>query len=169
MMKRIFTYVFSILCLAAFSSCIENDLSYPRLSPDFVAFEVEGQESVTIDPSAATIEIVLGETADISAVKVLSYSTANDAEIIGGMPKVLDLTSPVKFVLRVYKDVEWTISAVQPIERYIKCDNQVGEAGIDPLKKIAYVYVTDNQSLQTVTINDMKLEPEGSEIGRAHV
>lgn len=164
MMKKTFTYVFSILYLAVCSSCIENDLSYPRLSPDFVAFEVEGQESVNIDPSAATIEIVLGETADISAVKVLSYSTANDAEIIGGMPKVLDLTSPVKFVLRVYKDVEWTISAVQPIDRYIKCDNQVGEADIDPLKKIAYVYVTDNQSLQTVTINDMKLEPEGSVI-----
>lgn len=163
-MKRILTYLIPFLSLGMMCSCIENDLSYPVKEPVFTAFEVEGQKSVSIDKEACTIDIVLGENADASNVKVLSYAVANDAQVVGGMPEYLDLTDTVKVVLRVYKDVEWAISAVQPIERYIRCENQIGEADIDPVKKMAFVYVTESQPLESLEIMDMKLEPEGSEV-----
>ena len=163
-MKRILTYLIPFLSLGMMCSCIENDLSYPVKEPVFTAFEVEGQKSVSIDKEACTIDIVLGENADASNVKVLSYAVANDAQVVGGMPEYLDLTDTVKVVLRVYKDVEWAISAVQPIERYIRCENQIGEADIDPVKKMAFVYVTESQPLESLEIMDMKLEPEGSKV-----
>lgn len=162
MMKKFITYMISVLALVMVSSCIENDLSYPALAPEFTSFEVEGQKTVTIDKNACTIHIVLEETADIANVKIVSYETANNAEVIDGLPEYLDLTEPVRCKLRVYRDQEWVISAELPIERYIRCDNQVGDADIDPVRKVAYVYVTESQSLLNVKINDIKLEPEGS-------
>ncbi len=155
-----------ILCFAALlaSACVENDLSYPFAPGEIASITLEGQESVTIDNETRTVDIVLGETADISSVKVLEYSFTNDAEVVGGMPDYLDLTSPVTLVLHVYKDYEWTIRATMPIERYIRCDNQVGEAIFDLEEKVAYVYVSESQSLLDVKFNEMKLEPEGSVI-----
>lgn len=163
-MKRAITYFVSILSMLMICSCIENDLSYPDLEPEFLSLELEGQKTVAIDKNAAVIDVVMGERTDMSKVKVLSYTVANDAEVVGGMPEYLDLTDTVSLVLRVYKDVEWKIAASQPIDRYIRCDNQVGEAEIDPVRKQAFVYVTESQALTSVRINEMKLEPEGSAI-----
>ncbi len=165
-MKRILTYMVSLLALLPAVSCIENDLSYPKADGEISSFAVEGQKSVTIDKETRTVEILLEESVDMSNVKVLEYSFTNGAEIVGGMPEYLDLRNPLTMILRVYEDFEWTIRALQPIERYIRCDNQVGDAMIDPEEKTAYVYVNKNQPLVSVKFNEMKLEPEGSVVER---
>lgn len=163
-MKRIVAYFMSMLALFMINSCIENDLSYPEMIPELLSLELEGQKSVTIDRDSSLVKVVMGESADMSKVKVLSYSTAHDAEVVGGMPDCLDLTDTVKIVLRIYSDVEWKISAVQPIDRHIRCSNQAGLPDIDPIRKQAFVYVSESQPLESIMINEMKLEPEGSEI-----
>lgn len=145
-------------------SCIENDLSYPDVKADFMSLELDGQKAVTIDKDNRRIEVVMGELADMSEVKVLSYTLSEGTEVVGGMPESLDLRDSIKLTLRVYEDYDWTLVATQPIERYIRCDNQVGEAIIDVNEKVAYVYVNESQSLQDVKFNEMKLEPEGSVI-----
>jgi len=164
MMKRLFTYIFLIITVLALGSCIENDLSYPRVNADIISIEVEGQKEVSIDAEKNTVEIVVGESVDLSGVKILACNLSDKAEVVGGMPDSLDLRNPVELILRVYEDEVWTISATQPVERYIRCDNQAGEADIDPKSKVAYVYVSENQSLLDVKINEMKLEPEGSKV-----
>ncbi len=166
MMKMILKHALVVFAALLAVSCVENDLSYPNVTADFTSFEVEGQKTVNIDPASRTVEIVLNETADISRLKVLGYTMTEGASVVGDMPDYLDLSSPVQVVLRVYKNFEWTIKAVQTIERYIKVDNQVGEGIIDPETKSAYVYVSENQSLLDVVFRDMKLEPEGSVILR---
>lgn len=163
-MKKTFTYFILLLSLVMVCSCIENDLSYPALEPELLSLELENQDSLAIDKDSALIKVVMRECADMGKVKVLSYSAAHDAEVVGGMPEYLDLRDTVSITLRIYKEVEWKIVASQPIDRHIRCDNQVGEADIDPIKKIAFVYVSDNQSLTDVRVNEMKLEPEGSVI-----
>ncbi len=161
-MRMILKY--ALLCLTALMmvSCIENDLSYPEAVPEVTAFEVEGQKSVSIDNEARTIAVVMGENADMANAPVKGFEFTHNAEVVGGMPEYLDLRKPVTLTLRVYEDYEWTVTATQPIERYIRCDNQVGEPDIDPEAKIAYVYVNANQDLSKVKFNDIKLEPEGS-------
>ena len=131
MMKSLLKYI--LVCLTAvFSvSCIENDLSYPDAPAWFTSLSLEGQKTVTIDDASCTIDVVMGETADMSHVRVLDYSLTDDAEVVGGMPVYLDFTDTVQLTLRVYEDYVWTIKASQPVERYIRCDNQVGDAQID--------------------------------------
>ena len=164
MRRQVRNIIFALLSMLALASCIENDLSYPEAAADILSLELQGQKSVSIDKDARVVTVVMGETADMSHVKVQSLTMTADAQVVGGMPEYLDLTEEVHLTLRIYEDFEWTITATQPIERYIRCGNQVGEAEIDPVKKVAYVYVSENQSLLNVKIDEMKLEPEGSVI-----
>lgn len=164
MMKRIFTYIFPVLFMLAAASCIPNDLSFPRVIAEFTSLEIEDADSVIIDNEQRTVRIVLNEVADIENVKVLSMTTTEGAKIVGDSFGILNLSQPIEVTLRIYEDFVWTISATQPIDRYIRCENQVGDAVIDSEKKIAYVYVLDSQSLANVKINEMKLEPEGSKV-----
>lgn len=161
-MRRVIAYMTMCISVLMMASCIENDLSYPQVSVTFTSFEVEGQKSLTIDDASRTIDIVMGESADMSEVKVLGFSVSDGAEVVGGMPEYLDLRDSLQLTLHLYEDYVWTIKAVQPIERYIRCDNQVGDAALDLEEKTAYVYVNENQSLLEVKFNEVKLEPEGS-------
>lgn len=161
-MKKLIYTLCAVCSLTLLSSCIENDLSVPTVVSDFVTFEVEGQEEVTIDAQTRTVTIILDEVTDIANVKLIGYSVSNGGTLLNPLPEYLDLSSPIEVILHTYRDFKWTISAVQPIDRYIRCDNQVGEAEIDPVRKTAYVYVTEDQSLMSVRVNEMKLEPEGS-------
>lgn len=163
-MKTIRFILLSVLSLLVSSCLIENDMSYPADEAMIISMEVEGQEEVIIDQESHSVRIVLEETADMSRLKLLRLELSEDAEVVGKMPEYLDLTSPVTLTVRIYKDTEWTISAIQPVERYIVVDNQVGEATFDEHTKTAIVYVSDYQSLKTVNFIDMKLEPRGSEI-----
>lgn len=163
-MKKTATYFVTLLFMLAMNSCIENDLSYPAMEPELLSLELEGQKSVTIDKDMHVVNVVMGENADMSKVKVLSFSAAYDAQVVGGMPDYLDLRDTVSITLRIYKDVDWKIAATQPIDRYIRCDSQAGEPDIDPVRKQAFVYVTESQPLESIRINEMKLEPEGSVI-----
>ena len=122
-------YIIFLLPLLLLQSClIDNDMSYPRIKAEITAFEVEGQKSVSIDADKRTVTVELDEVSDLSAVKVLSASMTEGAAC-SNFPEagtVLDLTYPKKFVLGIYQDYEWTISANQSIERYVRCDNQSG-------------------------------------------
>ncbi len=161
-MRRIYEYLTLGLLLTAAVSCIENDLSYPYVEAAFSSLELEGQKTVEINAETRTVSIVMGENADMGRVKVLGYTLTNESGVVGGMPEYLDLRDSLVLTLRRYEEFRWTLRAEQPIARYINCENQVGEAVFDLDLKTAYVYVTEDQPLSTVTFNDMKLEPEGS-------
>ena len=153
--------------LASLQSClIDNDMSYPRTRAAFTGFEVIGQKNVTIDENTRTVSIELDELSDIAAVEVVSVSVT-DGATCADLPvpgTVLDLTHPKKFVLSIYQDYEWTVSASQNIERYVRCDNQAGDASFNLKDRDVTVYVSDVQDLSSVNITDMKLEAEGSEV-----
>ena len=61
-----------------------------------------------------------------------------------------------------YQDYWWTIKATQPVERYVYCANQIGEAEFDVQNRVAKVYVSQSQRLDKLEVLDMKLERVGS-------
>ncbi len=161
-MRNIVKCIFACLSVFGAVSCIENDLSYPYVPGEIISIEFEGQKSLTIDKENRTVNVVMGETADLSRVKVNMLVLTEGAVMFVDDPEYMDLREPVELTIYVYEKFVWTITAVQPIERYIKVDNQVGDAEFYLEEKRAVVYVNENQSLTNVKFNDMKLEPEGS-------
>ena len=163
-MRRIFTYLMAALVLAMTSCLFENDMSYPDIPADITAFEVEGQKSVNIDTEKRHVEVVLDEVADMSWLKVEKIEVSEDAELVGDIPEHIDLTDTLTLNVRTYMDNFWTVTAIQPISRYINVENQVGDAELDLATRSAIVYVSETQALSKVRFLDMKLEPEGSVI-----
>lgn len=160
-------YRFLALCFTVLSVLMctfPNDMSYPIVVGEITSFNLEGAETVTIDTQNRTVEVVLDEVCDISSLKITSLECSNDAEIVGGVPQVIDLSEPLKLTVRTYQDYVWTVSAVQPIERYINVRNQGSDPELNLSTRIAVVYVIEGQSLDCVTFESMKLEREGAEL-----
>lgn len=162
---KVMRYLAWMLAFLTVTSCLfDNDLSYPKISADILSFQVEGQTSVRIDNERREIHVELSESADLMRVKVLEITLSEGAALADGVPQYLDLTTPVNLTVKTYGETVWTIYATQPVIRYINVENQVGEAEFDVKNRSAVVYVSSSQSLSAVTILDMKLEREGSEV-----
>ena len=151
-----------LLFLALLPSCyFRNDLDYPVVPGDILTFSVEGQKGVTIDPQAHTVVVDLREDADASRLKVLSATVSPDASLIG-VGEYIDLSKPLEVTVRTWQDYTWTISSTQTVERYVRCSSQVGDAKFNLDTRTVLVSVLESQPLTSLTIEDMKLEPEGS-------
>lgn len=164
MRKIIISLTMAVMLLGVTSCLFENDLSYPKMSADIVSFEVEGQISVKIDAEDRHVAVELAESVDVSHVKVLGITVSEGAEIQGGAPSYIDLSQTVSIVVKTYSEEIWTVSATQPVARYIEVDGQVGYAEFDVPNRSAVVYVSGSQSLKSVVFKDMKLEKEGSKV-----
>ena len=152
------------LCgLLAVSCAFPNDLDYPTVVGNIEVFEVEDAKEVSIDPGKREVAVVLQEWADLNHVKVNKYALSEKATC-ADIGEYMDLTEPVKVVLHTYQDYEWTITATRPIARYVRCTGEAQEAKFNMETRSVYVYLPDTQSLTEVTIEEMKLEPEGSRI-----
>lgn len=152
-----------IMMLFSMTSCLfENDMSYPDIPADIVAFEVEGQKGVEIDTEKRHVEVVLDEVSDMSSLKVVNVAVSEDAELAEPLTEYIDLTDTLKLNVRTYMDNFWTVTAIQPIDRHITVENQIGEAELDADLRSAVVYVSESQKLSQVRFLDVKLEPEGS-------
>ena len=149
----------------AFASCVfDNDMSYPRLRGEILAFAVEGQKEVSINSDSLTVDVLLEETAEIDSLTVLEYTITEMTTADKQLPGVIDLSDPIGIMLSTYpgQDYLWTISASQPIERYVKCNGYI-DAQFDAKNLTATVYVLE-QPLEDMMITDMKLGPETSVI-----
>lgn len=165
MKTRILNIFTLLVSISGLYSCIEYDMAKPRTLAEFTDFQVENASNVTISRDDRTVHIDLTEAADLSQVKVTSFTLNKNSRFSGaGLPEVLDLTQPFKITLAMYYDFEWTITASQKVNRYVKCVNQVGDAFFDVDRREAFVYVSKSQRLKNLTINDMKLELDGSQV-----
>lgn len=166
-MRRIaHTAAFLLTVIFGAASCtFDNDMSYPPLQGQVAAFAVEGQKSVTINTEAQTVDVLLQETADISKLRITEFALSENTRADVELGPVIDLSEPVTLTLSTYpgQDYLWTVSASQPIERYIRCSGLV-DADFDPSALTALVYVTENQPLEDIVLQDMKLGPETSVI-----
>lgn len=166
-------YILAAVAASGLVSCgLDNDMSLPKNHADFTVFEVFGQVSSKIDANSCTVNIVLDEDVyvndlNIKTVQFSEGTRCQDPAIADG--RKIDLTSPYQVTLSVFRDFKWTISAEQPVERYVKCDKMVGEATIFPDTRKISIKVKPNvgsaiDSRSNLVINDMKLGLKRSRI-----
>ncbi len=153
------------ICILA-SSCVKNDIPYPRIQANFLTFSVVGQEKdATVDSLTRSITVYLPETVDIENVTVDEYTISPDAELIApDLTQPLNLTKTVLATLHIYQDWVWSIKAQQDISRYFTVNGQVGSSMIDVPGKRVVAYVSKRASLKSVTVESIKLGPEGSTV-----
>lgn len=157
------------LAAAATAGCIKNDIPYPRLQGNIIAFEVEGQTAVAvIDSAALTVTVDIVDTVDPAKLRLLKFTLSDRAvaEPAQDSGDILDMRSPLKYTITTWPDqsYEWTVTAVQTIERYIRAKNQIGEAKINPGEYEAVLYIAEDNPLEQVEITGIQLGPSNSVI-----
>lgn len=156
--------VAGVLMALALTGCIKNDIPYPRIQPDFLSIEAEGQtRDAVIDTQNRFITLTLGEDVDIENVNITSYTLSEGARIVdGGFDGPVNLKRYRIVTLKLYQEYDWVIQGVQNIERYFTVENQIGATIIDVVGRRVVVTLSENQGLKSVKVLTMKLGPEGS-------
>lgn len=151
----------ALLLLVALAGCIKNNIPYPRLQVNFTSIEADSRlREATIDSASRSVTLWLDESADIANVRI-SYFSLNleqavwpdSARFMAGV----DLSEPVTTTLSMWQDYQWTISAVQDIERYFTVEQQVGASVIDVPGRRIIAYVTETAPLAALLVTSIKL------------
>ena len=154
-----YTIVFCCICL--YSSCIKDDIPYPVIPLQILAFEVEGQAgNVIIDKASRTVTVPLEETIDLKKIVVKRCTVTEGVEAPLDSAAVLDLSSPKTFTMSLYQDYTWTIIASQNIERNLTIKNQFGKPIINSVKHEIAGEITLSSSQKTVVLKSLKLGPK---------
>lgn len=151
-------------CLSLLTGgCIKNDIPYPRIQADFLAFEAEGQLSAaTIDKQSRFINIAFDESVDMQQVKITNYKLTDGAYIVkGDLSKPINLEKYYIVGLMLYQNYDWVIRGTQNIERYFTVDGQVGATVIDVAGQRVVVTMPESVGLDHVHVLTMKLGPAG--------
>ncbi len=151
-----------LLTLFSLSSCIKNDIPYPNVKAEITGLDADGVKSVSIDKASREVVLTLEETADIHRVEIKSMSFNHDSVVPSEMVLgTFDLSSPVTFSLSLYeRDFDWTIKAVQPIDRYFTVSGQSGESVIDAGNRRVIFQIPSTVNINNLTVSTMKLGPE---------
>ena len=168
-MRKILTCTAPCLLAVLLAGCIKNDIPYPRQLGRITAFEVEGQKTATvIDSTARTVTVDMLDTVDLAEVRLLRLTLSENTkgESLPDSGSILDMTADLKYTLTTWPDqsYEWTVRATQTIERYIKAENQVGEALIDAGNFTVKLPVAESVPLDQTVITEVRLGPSNSVI-----
>lgn len=155
----------SAVLLTALTGCLTNDIPYPHIQVNFTQFAVVGEEQgAKIDSVNHVVTVYLPEQADIYSVNVANYTLSSpDAEVVGNvLASPIDLSEPFKVNLHLYYDYEWTIQAVQNIERYFTVSGQIGQSVIDVPARRVVASVSESTDLANLKALSIKLGADGS-------
>ena len=158
-MNKIKHIAFALLGLLCCTSCIENTIPYPVVEIEILQYEGEGFRA-RIDPLTRTVTLTLDEQTDITAVEVTNVQITDEGTASTHLTGTFDMRTPITVTLSLYQDCEWTIQAVQPIERYFTVAGQIGQTEIDPESYTATVYVAEGTDLEQIRVTSLKLGPK---------
>ncbi len=140
-------------------SCIKNTTPYPTVLGRIVEMQVSGQTGIDIDQNTRTVKLTVDESVDLSEVVVKSITLSENAVSELQKGSVLNLTQPCKVTVATYQNYEWTVSAVQEIERRFTVEGQMGQTRFEQSSRRAFAYVPNGTDLSKINVTDLKLGP----------
>ena len=172
-MTRYLKTAFAAAAALLAASCISNDIPYPVVELRIANVEGEGFSVSENNVTSRVVTLTLDEATDIRNVKIdaVTYDAVihsielNKAELLDQVRSSQELTgtfnllSPIYTTLSLYQNYDWTIRAVQTIERRFSVTGQSGATEIDTENRIVRVYVPDDTDLGHIEIEELKLGP----------
>lgn len=187
MFRKLLTWFATLPVLILLTCCtIVDDIPLPFLDGAITAFEVEGQcnaagtgtGSAMIDADTRTVTVYVADTVDITRLRITRFEVSNNARISSDKVACLhpeqfptegfgeaatpdgtrvDFSQKAQFTLSTYQDYEWTVRVVQVMNRRVSVRGQVGRAVIDPVNENVIVYVTYDEDLRYIHVNDFSI------------
>lgn len=146
--------------LTILAGCIRNDIPYPRIQANIASLEVsDAIQPTVIDSASRTATVYLAETVDITKVNIIDCKLSPKGATFEGDSLVgtIDLSRPRVFMLHLYQLWDWTVTAVQNIERYFTVAGQIGSTVIDVPGHRIVVTLSETANLSHVQVTSAKL------------
>lgn len=174
----------SFLLAATATGCITNDIPFEIVPGNITEMDIRGSESVELNNSDRTIDVMLADTVDLRRVLLDGFRITPDARIIDNVTGqeldtldsyYLDLTQggpayaipedkPYTFTVVTYQDYLWTLRTSQNIERAFTLadEQQIGEAKFSATGYSVVAYVPESVPLTDIHIEELKLGPSNA-------
>lgn len=166
------------------TGCIKNDIPFEIVPGNITEMDIRGAESLDLDNSNKTIDLVLADTVDLRHVFLNDFRITSDARIIdnvtheeldtldsyyldltqGGAEYAIPADKPYTFTVITYQDYIWTLKASQNIERVFTLADgqQIGEAKFSATSYSVIAYIPESIALTDVNIDELKLGPSNA-------
>lgn len=166
-MKITYKSIVALLAIAAAAitaGCIKDDIPFPHIQANILEISAVGQsQAARIDTVTRNVTFWFPEETDIQNVKIDNYRLTPDAVVQdSALSRPLNLSQPLQVNVFLYYDYQWTLTAIQNIERYINVSGQVGTATIDVPAHRVLLTVVDTEDLARIHVEKIKLGAEGS-------
>ncbi len=142
-------------------SCIKNDIPYPRIVQSILTLKAQGDSlPANIDEQTLSATVYLAEQVDIMNVKFEEFTYTDGAECSTDLLEgTYNMSLPLPVSLSKYQTYDWSISAVQEIERYFTVESQIGSTLIDVPAHRVIIRVPSSENLAALTLTSVKLGP----------
>lgn len=157
--KLFFPSALILVMLAVLAGCIKNDLPFPK-APQLITSLVAVGESqpAVIDSAAYKVTVYLDEQTDIRSVSFSEFTYTEGADCSENLLEgVYDLSSPLVVTLSKWQTYQWSVNAVQDIERYFTVEGQFGQTVIDAVGRRVVVRVPESADLSKLLLTSVKL------------
>lgn len=166
------------------TGCIKNDIPFEIVPGNITEMDIRGAESLDLDNSNKTIDLVLADTVDLRHVFLNDFRITSNARIIdnvtheeldtldsyyldltqGGAEYAIPADKPYTFTVITYQDYIWTLKASQNIERVFTLADgqQIGEAKFSATSYSVIAYIPESIALTDVNIDELKLGPSNA-------
>ncbi len=160
-LKHIYILFAGVMSLLL-SSCIKNDIPYPRIKAQILEISALGQiGTATIDNDRQMVTLNIADTIDLRRVHINKLVTTEGATFNFPADSILDLSHEYELTLSIYQEYTWSISAEQHIDRKFRVDGQIGAPVFDDHNHRAIAYVNQELDLTDIHITELVLGPEG--------
>ncbi|MCD8263318.1 MAG: PCMD domain-containing protein [Tannerellaceae bacterium] len=193
--RRIFSILICAVCLGyLLQGCIKNDLPYPNIQAVIEEMEVDGLAAVaTINKNYNTVLLLVDDTIDLRQIRITRMEVTEGTVIIpdntacenaslfpdsgfvdvDSLPGVvntnINLRNPANFILRMYEDFPWEITAEHYLNRKYNLREafqvtdaegntiQVGQPRVDEENKNIIIYVDEQADLSNLRVQKMQI------------
>ena len=153
------------------------------------ALDAEGKPVATIiNPENRTVILTISDSANIDALRITkleitenaallvdslacinyvkfpSYGFASLADLPVSANTRMQMSKPISMSIGQYDLSEWKIKVNQQLTCVVDFENQVGEPIIDEKNRQIIVYVSPNQSMSSIVINELMIGPQNTVI-----
>lgn len=156
------------LLVIILSSCIKNDIPYPKEILYIKSIEFLGQKGeAIIDENNFLIKVSFSEDVDLKKTVLKKLIASDGAKSSLNEGESIDLSSSQFIKLSKYQEYMWQIKADQPIELIFDVEDQVASTVFDKDKRTATAYVSPNTDISKIFVKNIKLDRAGIDISKA--
>ncbi len=144
-----------------FNACIKNDIPYPDMELFITDIKGDGFTMLTPNNQERTVVLQLDEITNVKEVIIDEVKFSPDTNLTTSIDMIgtFDFSIPLDVTLSYYADYDWSISTIQPIERYFKVAGQIGESIIDDSARTIFAYVSKDVNTDSIKVKSLKVGP----------